>query len=61
MRIKAGRPAGGADGAIAKEPLTMPASTIPFLIGFAAFFGAFIVAVGGVQIWLALPDRDKKD
>ena len=38
----------------------MPADAVPFLIAIAAVFGVFIVALGGAQIWTALPDRKSR-
>lgn len=38
----------------------MPIEAYPFLIAIGLFFGTFIVALGGVQIWMALPDRGRR-
>lgn len=36
----------------------MPTEAIPFVLGILAFFGVFIVAVGGAQIWTGIaPNR----
>lgn len=36
----------------------MPTEAIPFILAILAFFGVFIVAVGGAQIWTGTtPDR----
>lgn len=35
----------------------MPAEAVPFIFAIVAVFGVFIVALGGTQIWIALPDR----
>lgn len=33
------------------EERPMPNEAIPFVLAILAFFGVFIVAVGGAQIW----------
>ena len=33
----------------------MPPEAVPFIVAVVAFFGAFIVVVGGVSLWTALP------
>lgn len=35
----------------------MPTEAVPFLVAITAVFGVFIVALGGTQIWVALPHR----
>lgn len=35
----------------------MPAEAIPFVIAIVAAFVTFIAVVGGVQVWMALPDK----
>ena len=33
----------------------MPADAVPFVVAIVAFFATFIIAVGGVSLWVALP------
>jgi hypothetical protein len=35
----------------------MPAEAVPVVCAIVAYFASFIVVVGGVQLWLALPER----
>jgi hypothetical protein len=34
----------------------MPPEAVPFVCAIVAYFASFIVVVGGVQLWLALPE-----
>lgn len=33
----------------------MPAHVIPFVAAIVAFFGTFIVVIGGASLWVAIP------
>ncbi len=37
----------------------MPTEAVPFVLAILAFFGVFIVAVGGAQIWTGMPPHRK--
>jgi hypothetical protein len=38
---------------------SMPTEAVPFVLAILAFFGVFIVAVGGAQIWTGMPPHRK--
>jgi hypothetical protein len=33
----------------------MPPEAVPFVVAIVAFFGTFILAVGGAALWTAFP------